>query len=153
MSNANKVSESEWDERFMRLATEVGSWSKDINAKVGAVLVSSDRRKVSFGYNGLPWGFDDSDSVLNDANVKNALTSHAEQNAILNAPFDTEGFTLYVTKAPCLSCCVMIRQSRIGRVVCTAIDETSSWAQKQRVGQALLETLNVAVLHVSRVQP
>ena len=44
-----------WDRRFLRLAREVASWSKDPSTKVGAVLVDPlDNTIVSLGYNGFP---------------------------------------------------------------------------------------------------
>lgn len=148
MSNQFVVKRSEWDERFMRLAREASTWSKDPDAQVGAVVVSPDRRRVSFGYNGLPWGMPDDPEVLCNKDLKNSLTIHAEQNAMANAPFDLEGFTLYVTKAPCLECALMVRQHRIVRVVSAPIDPNSRWCEEQRHAVRLLEGLGISVVWV-----
>ena len=47
------IKQSKWDVRFMRMAHEVASWSKDPSTKVGCVLVK-DRKIISMGYNGFP---------------------------------------------------------------------------------------------------
>jgi len=41
---------SKWDKRFLRIAKEVASWSKDPRSQVGAIAVQS-RRIVATGYN------------------------------------------------------------------------------------------------------
>jgi deoxycytidylate deaminase len=48
-----------WDARFMALAEHVAGWSKDPSTKVGAVIVSPDRRQLTTGYNGFPQGIAD----------------------------------------------------------------------------------------------
>lgn len=149
MSNPFVVKPSEWDRRFMRLAREAASWSKDPDEQVGAVLVSPDRRRFSAGYNGLPWGYPDDPEVLCNKDFKNALTIHAEQNAMANAPFDLDGWTIYCTKAPCLECSLMIRQNRIARVVSAPIRADSRWVREQRKAVELLESLGVLVTFVA----
>lgn len=139
------VQPADWDRRFMRLAREAASWSKDPDEQVGAILVSPDRRRFSVGYNGLPCGMPDDPEVLCNKDLKNALTIHAEQNAIANAPFDLEGWTIYCTKAPCLECSLMIRQSRLVRVVSAPIRPESRWVSNQRKAVEILEGLGVLV--------
>ena len=51
----NILTQSKWDVRFLKLAHEVASWSKDPSTKVGCVLVKG-KKVVSLGYNGLPMG-------------------------------------------------------------------------------------------------
>ncbi len=149
MSNQFVVKGSEWDRRFMRLAREAASWSKDPDEQVGAVVVSPDCRRFSAGYNGLPRGMADDPEVLCNKDLKNALTIHAEQNAMANAPFDLEGWTIYCTKAPCLECALMVRQNRIARVVSAPIRPDSRWAAEQRRAVQVLEGLGVGVSWVS----
>jgi len=149
MTDPFKIKVPEWDRRFMRLAREAASWSKDPDEQVGAVVVSPDRRRFSAGYNGLPWGMPDDPKVLCNKDLKNALTIHAEQNAMANAPFDLEGWTIYCTKAPCLECALMIRQNRISRVVSAPIRPNSRWAGEQRRAMLVLEVLGVSVSWVS----
>lgn len=143
------VSSHEWDRRFMRLAREASRWSKDPNAQVGAVVASPDRRRFSFGYNGLPWGMPDDPEILCNKDLKNALTIHAEQNAMYNAPFDLEGWNIYVTRAPCIGCSLGKRQNRIARVISAPIDPVSRWAAEQREAQKILTSLGIVYNFVS----
>lgn len=143
------VQPADWDRRFMRLAREAASWSKDPDEQVGAILVSPDRRRFSAGYNGLPWGMPDDPEVLCNNDLKNALTIHAEQNAMANAPFDLGGWTIYCTKAPCLECSLMIRQNHLARVVSAPIRPESRWGSNQRKAVEILEGLGVLVSWVS----
>ena len=55
----NILKQGKWDVRFLKLAHEVASWSKDPSTKVGCVLVKG-KKVVSLGYNGLPMGVEDS---------------------------------------------------------------------------------------------
>lgn len=108
-----------WDERFLRIAFEVATWSKDPGTKVGAVLVR-DRRIIASGYNGFPQGIEDFSERYEDRETKLALTVHAEVNAILNAAKNgakTENTTLYVTFPPCVSCTTAVIQAGVTRVV------------------------------------
>ncbi len=41
-----------WDQYFMNIANEVAKRSKDPSTQVGCVIVDSDHRPISFGYNG-----------------------------------------------------------------------------------------------------
>ena len=72
-----------WDARFCELARFVSEWSKDPNAKVGAVLFSKRGGDVAIGYNGFPMGVEDSAERLEDQDTKLELIVHAEQNALL----------------------------------------------------------------------
>ena len=141
---------NKWDKRFMGIAADVASWSKDPDCQVGAVLVKSEGRQVSWGYNGLPKGIPDKQDILQDKERKNLLMVHAEANALLNAPFDTHGGTLYVTKAPCCSkgCAQAVIQAGVKRLVCPEIDLSSSWCEDQTTAFDLLETAGVEVVFV-----
>lgn len=71
-----------WQQRFLKIAFEVATWSKD-GTQVGAVLVNRQRRILATGYNGLPAGMDD--SKISDREWKIARVVHAEMNALANA--------------------------------------------------------------------
>ena len=45
---------NKWDVRFLRLALEVSTWSKDRSTQVGAVIVGEDRTRGPYGYIGFP---------------------------------------------------------------------------------------------------
>jgi dCMP deaminase len=112
--------QEKWDFRFLSLAKEVASWSKDPSTKVGSVIVRADRTVASVGYNGFPRGTDDSEELYNDRAVKYERVVHAECNAILNAKEPLNGYTCYIWPLPsCANCAATIIQSGITSVVYT----------------------------------
>ena len=137
-----------WDNRFVRIALEVSSWSKDPGTKVGAVLVS-DRRILATGYNGFPTNISDSLERYNDREVKLSLTVHAEVNAILNAAKNgasTDSSTLYVTFPPCVSCATAVIQAGITRVICPDLSSAPvRWIESFTKGQNLLKEAGLLV--------
>ena len=134
---------NKWDLRFAQLAGTVSTWSKDPEVRVGAVVVAPTRRQLSPGYNGLPMGIFDDPELTKEERVE--LSVHAEMNAILQSAFNVAGSTLYVTKAPCLTCAKMIVQSQISRVVCTRLDKDSSWFSQQVKSISLMHEAGIEV--------
>ena len=111
-----------WDEKFIRIATEIASWSKDQGTKVGAVIVGPDREIRSTGYNGFCRGVNDDVPRRHDRPAKYMWTEHAERNAVYNAArigVSLIGCTLYMNfePLPCTDCARAIIQSGIARVV------------------------------------
>ena len=106
-----------WDERFLRAADEVATWSKDPSTKVGCVIVDPElQRRVGEGFNGFPRFMSDAAELYQDRDTKYARTIHAELNAVLFSK-KTEGCTAYVTHPPCTNCALVLIQSGISRVV------------------------------------
>lgn len=105
-----QAEEFKWHVRFMKLALEVSSWSKDPSTKVGCVLVR-DKKVLSMGYNGLPKNLNDDSGILYDREKKYEITVHAEINAVTNAALhgiSTEGSSAYVTFHPCSRCAAVL---------------------------------------------
>lgn len=118
-----------WDERWLRAAEEVSSFSKDPSTKVGCVIVDSElQRRVGDGYNGFPRFMSDAPELYADRETKYSRTMHAELNAVLFAK-KTEGCVAYVTAPPCNNCALVLIQSGISRVVCRSpsADLLSRW--------------------------
>ena len=111
--------DDKWDLRFMRVAREVASWSKDPSTQVGAIMVK-DRRILSTGYNGFPTGIADNHR-LHNREEKYAVIIHGEENVLMNAlkaGVSASDTTLYVYGLPiCPSCMRLVIQSGITRVV------------------------------------
>ena len=61
---------NKWDDRFLKLAELVSTWSKDPSSKVGAVIVDDKNRVISLGFNGLPRGVEDTKERLNTRELK-----------------------------------------------------------------------------------
>ena len=112
------LNQAKWDRRFLKIAREVATWSKDPSTQVGAVIVDPDQRVVSLGYNGLPRGVSDSRDLLDDRVAKYATVIHAEQNALLFAARPVAGCTCYTWPLPpCSHCAALMIQVGIARVV------------------------------------
>jgi len=127
---------SKWDRRFFDLARTASTWSKDPKAKVGACIVSPDRRMITLGYNGYIAGMDYADD-------KNTMTVHAELNAILNARRDLTGWTLYVTKPPCVDCAKAIVQAGIREVITKSPKNKSKWLTSNLAAFSLFKTAQI----------
>ena len=135
-----------WDVRFMRMAHEVASWSKDPSTKVGCVLVK-DRKIISMGYNGFPRLIEDDLNRLIDREVKYEMTVHAEQNAVITAALhgiSTAGSTAYVTFSPCSRCAAVLIDAGISTVVVSAADVIPDrWLENFRLAAELLNEAGI----------
>lgn len=109
-----------WDKRFLRIAKEVSSWSRDPSHRVGAVAVS-DRRILATGFNGFPREVIDHDWRWRSQELKNRYVVHAEMNCIFNAAMSGQSLdcaTLYVYGLPvCNECAKGIIQSGVIKVI------------------------------------
>ena len=110
-----------WDNRYLSLAKEVSTWSKDPSTQVGAVAVNNMGNVVAQGYNGLPRGIKDTKERYSNRELKYEMIVHAEANCIYNAAYNgnsLDGCTMYVWPLPvCHECCKAIIQSGVWRVV------------------------------------
>ena len=119
---------NKWYRRFLFLAKEVASWSKDGSTQVGSVLVAPPNKFLGLGYNGFAPGVDDSQERLSRREVKLLLTLHAEENALLSYLADVRGATCYVWPfQPCSLCAARLISRGIKRVVSISND-TERWA-------------------------
>lgn len=137
---------SKWDRRFVSLAAEVASWSKDPSTKVGAVIVNPDHTIVALGFNGFPRGVADTDARLRDREVKLSITIHAELNAILSSNAPVRGCTIYVTQPCCAQCAAHVVQAGISRVVWPEPDQlfVERWANSIRLACVIFDEAGVA---------
>ena len=85
-----------WDLRFLEMARNAASWSKDPSTKVGAIIVDDDKRVISVGYNGFPKGVRD-DERLDDRQEKYKIIVHAERNALLFANTNVKNYHIYLS--------------------------------------------------------
>jgi len=116
--------DEKWHIRFLHVAKEVSTWSKDPSTKVGCVLVKN-RRIISTGFNGFPKNLSDSFDRLIDREQKYEMTVHAEVNAVTTAALhgvSTEHCTAYVTFSPCSRCAAVLINAGITSVYVSAGD-------------------------------
>ena len=140
-----------WITRFMALAEEVASWSKDPSTKVGAVAVDDERRILAVGYNGFPRGVEDSEDRLWTRPVKYQLTTHAEANLIAAAArigTSLANATLVVSSLyPCCVCAGLIAQAGIKRVIAPKI-ANERWKESNLMAKLIFEESNVEVIEL-----
>ena len=120
------------DSLYMDIALRVSEMSYAVRKKVGAVLVN-DENIISFGWNGVPRGFNNrcEDPVgepyfkateigpITDLKTKEEVV-HAEMNTIAKLARNggtALGSFLYLTLSPCFHCAKLILQSGIKRVI------------------------------------
>ena len=109
---------------YMDWARRAAELSHARRLHVGAVVVKDDT-VISYGYNGMPAGWDNNceDEIYQQDGTVGTKTKpevlHAESNAIaklargLNSGKDAD---IFITHAPCLECAKLIYQSGIRRV-------------------------------------
>ncbi len=135
-----KRPQADWDRFHMDLAERVAQLSKDPDRKVGAVLVTPDRRQLSIGYNGFPAGTYDSPAHLKDRHFKLALMVHAEENCLHQAPFNPAGCSLFVTRFPCSDCADRILAAGVHRLVAPLPDLAHiRWGESWRLATEKLK--------------
>lgn len=143
-----KTTHYQWDDRFLDLAKQIGSWSKD-RTKIGAVIVDDNKRILTQGYNGFPRGIEDHPSRLDDRGIKLKYVVHAEMNCIYNAchhGVSLNGSTLYVAGLPtCSDCAKGVIQAGIKRVVMKFNFGllTGPWGESWMTSQQMLSEANV----------
>lgn len=127
----HEMSYSDIDVRYMRLAREVSTWSKDPSSKIGAVAISKNNQVVlSQGYNGFPRKIKD-DYRLYIKSIKYDNIIHAEMNVIYNAVdngISLAGSTVYVYGLPvCSQCTSGLIQAGVTRIVFCNVKNDQRW--------------------------
>lgn len=141
-----------WHERFLDIAKNVSSWSKDPSSKIGAVFVDDKRNILSVGYNGFPRGIKDSQDRLEDREVKYKYVVHGEMNAIYNATYTgvcLDKSTLYVWGLPvCSECAKGIIQAGTSRVVLPAsvLECDDRWKESWKLTESMFQESGVEVI-------
>jgi len=149
----SEVSLSKWDKRFMALAQQVSTWSKDPSTQTGALLVSPDKRRIFLGYNGFAAGMSDSPELYADREKKYSRVIHCEMNAMMNAQCDLHGFTLYTWPfLSCDRCAVHMIQAGVVRVVAPTptLDQATRWAAAFEKTKSYFKEANVDIVEYDR---
>jgi dCMP deaminase len=140
-----------WDRRFLRLAKEIATWSKDPSTQVGAIAVK-DRHILATGYNGFPSKLADSSALLNDRESKIPRTVHAEQNIVAfaakkGAPL--EGASIYVYPwHPCPECAKLLIQAGFTEVIHAKTEVPERWSGAFAIANAMFAEAGIAVKEI-----
>jgi dCMP deaminase len=115
------------------------------------VLLNRRNWPIALGYNGFPAGVEDNIKKLRDANLKNKMVVHAEENALICAGKSARGGTIYVFGKPvCPRCAVSIIQTGIRRVVATKPDpKANPKSDTHKSGQISLKLFKEAGVRFS----
>ena len=137
-----------WGDRYINLAKEISTWSKDPSTQVGAVVIGNNGEVLSQGYNGFPRSIKDTPQRLKDRGKKYNLVVHAEMNAIYNASLNgvsLKGSTLYVYGLPiCNECAKGVIQVGIDKVIATRpADYNKEWDESIKDAKALFKEAEV----------
>ena len=141
----------DWSNKYIHLAKEISTWSKDPSTKIGDVVVGADGQILSQGFNGFPRGIKDSDERLNNRERKYELVVHGEMNAIYNASLNgvsLKDSTIYVYGLPtCNECAKGIIQVGIKKVVAMRPEKyNSDWDKSNKNAEALFNEAEVMYL-------
>lgn len=136
-----------WDNRYLDLAKQVATWSKDPSTQIGAVAVGDKGQILATGYNGFPRGIYDSPDRYEDRSVKYKMIVHAEMNCIYNATYNgvsLNNSTLYVYGLPiCSECAKGIIQVGISKVVMKPIRMDERWIESFELSKILFNEAGV----------
>jgi len=139
---------NKWTRRYLDIAKEISTWSKDPSKQIGAVAVGDKGQILSQGYNGFPRGVKDTDNRYNVREEKYKYVVHGEMNCIYNAcnsGVSLNGATLYVTGLPvCSECAKGIIQVGISKVVMEyPKDIPDNWKESMILTQQMFDEAGV----------
>jgi dCMP deaminase len=145
-----KTISEKWQGRFIKLAEEISTWSKDDSSQVGAVIVRPDRTIASIGFNGFPRGVEDYHERIVNREMKLLFTIHAEMNAILSAKEPLKDYSIFVWPfQPCAHCAASIIQSGIKEVYCpynAHLETYERWADSFKAALQMFDEAEVRVI-------
>lgn len=138
-----------WNDRYLNLAKEISTWSRDPSRKIGAVAVGSKGQILAQGFNGFPRGINDTDERLNNREEKYKYIVHAELNVIYNATYNgisLDGAKLFVYGLPiCSECAKGIIQVGIKSVFMkTDKPIPDNWSESHRLTSHMFDEAGIS---------
>lgn len=140
-----------WAGRLLKMAHDVALWSKDESTKVGAVITTMEGKPVSWGFNGMPMGIDDTVPERHERPYKYKWFCHAERNAMdLASKIDLSDCVMFVTFSPCTNCAQSIIQRGLKTLVVderfTADKMPERWQDDMKVAVEMLNEAGVRIV-------
>lgn len=124
-------------ETFLNIASEIADRSTCSRLSVGAIITNWEMTSiVSMGYNGAARGLKNGCARPDDTGNCGCL--HAEENALIKAPYGTGPLMMFCTHMPCPNCAQRIINSDIKRVVYGA-------KYRDDTGAAMLNSVGIVV--------
>lgn len=144
------VLDAKWKNRLLKMAKEVSSWSKDTSTKVGAVITTMDGSPISWGFNGMAKGIDDTIPERSVRPTKYKWMCHAERNAMDLSQGNLNNCVMFVTFSPCSNCAQSIIQRGIKTVIVdenyTADKVPMHWREDMAIALEMLKESGVSVI-------
>ena len=141
---------NKWDKRYMGIAREVSTWSKDPSRQIGAVAIGEKGQILAQGYNGFPRGIKDSDERYSDREKKYKYVVHAEMNCIYNASWNGVSLNnsiFYVYGLPvCSECAKGLIQVGVKKVVVQVPNQISipiNWLKHEKTTKELFREAGI----------
>ena len=137
---------NKWDKRWLEIAENISTWSKDPSTQIAAIAVK-DKRLIATGYNGFPRNIEDADYRWNNREEKYKYVVHAEMNCIYNANYHNQslkGSTMYIVGLPvCHECAKGIIQAGVIRVVAEFKDAPLKWARSTEITEKMFKEAGI----------
>ncbi len=141
---------SKWDYRYLKLAREISAWSKDPSTQCGAVIVNTENKIVSTGYNGFSKSIDDKIDRYKDRDLKYQLIIHSEINALLQAKCSVVGYSIYsFPMIPCIRCCVTLIQAGITKIITCHIPDKLQSRWNSEICEEILREANIELIYIN----
>lgn len=143
---------NKWTKRYLQLAKEISTWSKDPNTQIGSICVGKSGQILSQGFNGFSRGVRDHSHRLKNRTLKNQLMVHAEHNCIFNATLNgvsLKNSTMYVYGLPvCSECAKGVIQVGIKKVIaCHSIEIPEKWKESVELALLMMKEAGVQSIH------
>lgn len=138
-------------ERYLKLAGEVATWSKDPSSQIGSVAIGEDNQVLSTGVNGFPRGVKDSPERFKNREIKYRFVSHSEKNLIYNACLNgvsLKNSTVYVKNLPvCSECAKGLIQVGVSKVVMQHNrDLTGKWEEEFQLTKEMFDEVGITYI-------
>lgn len=141
---------SKWDYRYLELAKKVSTWSKDPSTQCAAVIVDTENKIVSTGFNGFPKYVNDNIHRYKDRDLKYQLVIHSEINALLQAKRSVNGFSIYsFPMIPCIRCCVTLIQAGIKKIVTCPLSKELDLRWDSTLCEEILREANIELIYIN----
>ena len=140
----------------MSMAYLASMKSKDPSSRIGAIIVDENNHLISEGFNGFPRGVEDSEERYSNREIKYAMVSHGERNAIYaaaNKGFSLKGCRIYTQGTPCCDCCKAIIQSGISEVIVDSrweempknIGNRAKWSAESEISKQMFKESRITI--------
>lgn len=137
--------------KFIGVAREIASMSKDPSTKVGAIAFDDKMNIIATAYNGFPRGVSDEPHRYENREIKYRLISHAEQNLVAQAAYggrSLAGSTVLLTSLyPCSSCAKSLIQAGVKRIISPPPDTSERWIEEAKFAELMFNEAGVEIVH------